>query len=276
MKISDFRKICQKNANEPYWISRYFIRKISFYFTYLFAILKVKANTITSISLLFAFSGSAILLSELDYKYIWSGLFVFIFYFLDHIDGELARFYNYQSGNKDSSIINIGGKYYDRIVHYFQGSSFYFCLGFSLFLEYSDVMWVFLGLLAGIGSSGFPRFTSCFDLLNVVSPDRSEEFFKYLDKYSKFNVVHFSEEDQLTKTVTFPRSISDLVLIARQLIGFPGNITMYFVVIAISSSYSKIGYNLYGVFLLFYAIVLFVNTVYSTNKYLKILSKIPK
>ncbi|WP_425390055.1 CDP-alcohol phosphatidyltransferase family protein [Ekhidna sp.] len=274
MSISEFKKIAQKNANEPYWISRYLIRKGSIYFTYLCVKVSIKPNLVTLSSLILSIAGSIILLFEIEHKYLISALLIFGFYFLDHVDGELARYYSHVFPSK-SGKINVAGKYFDRVVHYFQGSSFYVCLGASLFFSEGDIYWFILGLLGSIGSSGFPRFTACFDMLNTIDKARSKEYFDYIDKYSKFNVVHFSEEGVLTKKLSFPKNIGDLVLIARQLIGFPGNITIYFLVV-IASNLIPIGNEIYMLYLLFYGLVLFINTIFATKKYLNILSEIPE
>ncbi|MEX0856913.1 MAG: hypothetical protein WD016_02105 [Balneolaceae bacterium] len=275
--IKTLRKISQKGTTEPYWISRYFVRPFSIYLSYVLIKLKVTPNTVTLISAVFALIGSFVLIWPSKIIYIVSASSIFLFFFLDHVDGELARYYSQEEGNKATSqVINISGKYFDRVFHYFQGASFYTCLGAGLSFYENSEIWVLLGVVAGLGSSGFPRFTACFDLLNVVKKSRSKQFFEYIDIYSRFNVVHFSEEGSLANSFTFPRSLSDLILIGRQMVGFPGNITLFFITVIINSIFFIDSIFLYKLYLSFFSIILFLNTIYSLGKYLRILKGVPR
>ena len=275
MRVIELRQICQKGSAEPYWISRYFVRPISIYFTKLFIKLNISPNTVTFASSILALSGSFILIKATLYSYILSAILVFSFFFLDHVDGELARYYSAIQGSKKESYIDISGKFFDRIIHYFQGASFYVCLGMGLTMQDGNIIWFFAGLIGGLGSSGFPRFVACFDMLNIVEKNRSSNFFNYIEKNSKFNVVHFSEERVVYQQFKFPNKISDVVLIARQIIGFPGNLVLYFIVVIVNSTLFQNSYLSYQIYLSLFAVVLFGNSIYSLRKYLKTLSKIP-
>lgn len=275
MTIKELRDIIQKGEPEPYWISRYLVRKISIYVTFIFLKLKITATQTTTISALFALAGSVVLVPDLPYRFIISSTCIFIFILLDHVDGEIAR-YNIKQKKSESDTINISGIYFDQIIHYYQGASFYFCLGAGLAFSQSGMIWFWLGLVAALGSCGFPRFVGCFNILNAVESDRSDRFFDYVEKNSKFNVVHFPGDKKQTRKIPLPRDFSDLVLYGRQLLGFPGNISIFIILTVIHLFLNDNNLVLFKSYILFYSVILLGNTLYSFVKYYKILGKIPK
>ncbi len=75
----------------------YFIRPISFWVSPLFVIFNVSANFVTWLSLIFGLS-AFVLFFKGGYEFqIIASIFILIWLILDHVDGNLARYYKTQS-----------------------------------------------------------------------------------------------------------------------------------------------------------------------------------
>ena len=86
------------------------IRPISFWVAPLFAILNVTANSVTWLSMLFGILGMVFFLSGGYEAQVLGSICIVIWLILDHVDGNLARYYGSQSSF---------GDYLDSFVCYF-------------------------------------------------------------------------------------------------------------------------------------------------------------
>jgi len=274
MMIKELKAICQKGDLEPFWISKYLIRPLSIYFTYIFIKLKLTANDTSILSLFFAIASSLILCLNTPNKYLYSSILLFIFLLLDHVDGELARYYIHLKRGKQAEVRDISGAFLDRIVHYFQGISFYACLGYSLSMDSNSNIWFLLGILSALSSAGLPRYVAIFDMIQGLGNKPKANILEYIIKNSKFNIIHFDEERTFYTKAKIPQTITEFKSFLRQLFGFPANIVTYFFAV----TFSSIGdFSLLSIkaILLIYTIVLVPNTIYSLKKYKTILTQMP-
>ena len=81
---------------EPVY-ARLFLRKLSFFITPVIAMLPVTPNMITVLSILTGITGAIFLMLPGVRNYFIGFLLIFAWYFLDVLDGDLARFKQKQS-----------------------------------------------------------------------------------------------------------------------------------------------------------------------------------
>ncbi|MDA8755343.1 CDP-alcohol phosphatidyltransferase family protein [Candidatus Pseudothioglobus singularis] len=99
----------KKDEDQAELINYYFVRPISFWVASVFAVYKIRANTITWLSLAFGLIGVLLFFKGGHVSQIISSLLIFIWLILDCVDGNLARYYKTQS---------IFGDFLDSLVCY--------------------------------------------------------------------------------------------------------------------------------------------------------------
>lgn len=121
----------------------YFMRKISFFFTWLFLNLGFSANQVTFLQILAGILGS-IFLAFKSIKFLLLGIFFLQLGFLfDNIDGEIARY------RKE---VSLTGKYLDTIGHEIVVPLMYFMLAVGSYLRTDFFPVLIFGFLAGLFS----------------------------------------------------------------------------------------------------------------------------
>jgi hypothetical protein len=269
--LAELKRICRKGERDPFWVSNIFWRPFSIYVTWLAIRLRLGAPTITTISAVFAILSSLVLLDLTPRGLVLSVIFMQAFLLLDHVDGEVARYMS--TGKPASSLRDFSGSYYDRLVHYFQGPSFYFCLGAGLWMTDHGLHWLMLGLLGTIGSSGFPRFVASYELLQIILRHRAAETLDFVREASEYYSVYWKGGAAPREFYLVPRSAGELVYAAKQFMGFPGHMFVYAVAVIVTVwSASFIWIKLY---LVFYGVLLGANTLYATVRFLVVLSRVP-
>ena len=109
-----------------------------------FSRLPVTPNQITTLSLISGLGSAACFLhSSFQIRLLGALLFV-ICYILDNCDGEVARIKQLSSNF---------GKYYDTFVDWVIHTVLFLALGYSNYRDGDDVLWLWLGIFAGIGAS---------------------------------------------------------------------------------------------------------------------------
>ena len=137
--IAQLRAELQKpRASVDTWYGKNVMRRFSIYITWLFSKLGFSPNTATSLSVVAVFLGAIFLSAS-----FW-GLGIFfinLWYLLDHVDGELARFYGRSSAS---------GLFYDTIVNFLVQPLTFFGLGWGLSESFGESYFLF-GVLGGFG-----------------------------------------------------------------------------------------------------------------------------
>lgn len=106
MKIKDLKEICQSDVKgKDIWSWWNIQRRISIYFTQIFIFLKLSANQVTVLNLLFSLGGVYFLFLQ---NYLLAFILYQFYFIIDCSDGELARYYKTASGK---------GLFLDRMIH---------------------------------------------------------------------------------------------------------------------------------------------------------------
>ncbi len=172
MSVKSYRQLCQKNEQENYFLDKYVIRKISIYFTILFIKLGLKPNQATFISLLASLGSLYFLTLNTKPALFTAAALIFAYYILDHVDGELARYY-VQKGLLPPSLM---GHYFDVLVHRYSSNLMVFFMGIGVFNLYGYEAAVLLGFIACIGISSFPNVVAAQVMAGKIAGDREVVF----------------------------------------------------------------------------------------------------
>lgn len=156
------RQICQSSRkNCDTWHGRNIARPISIYITILFLKLNINANTATAIFVLTGIIASISMVFGNDSRFIIAALLMQLWYILDHVDGEIARY------RKQTSLT---GVYFDHVAHYIVHPLFFFCLGLGLYLRNNSFFILSAGFLAALSTMLISIITDAFDLLSKIKP----------------------------------------------------------------------------------------------------------
>lgn len=154
--IKKLREICQKPViNRNTWYPRIFARKISIYFTWLFILFKIKTFPVVVLMWLSGIFASYIFTFG-SYPYYVVAVLVLQFWFvLDHVDGELARYWKEVSAK---------GIFKDKLNHYFVHPLIFLGIGIGMYRQFNNpLMLVFGGFTA--------YFLLLQDLINIAKRD---------------------------------------------------------------------------------------------------------
>lgn len=112
ISVEDIRKAYnpeEKADDDALMMVRYIVRPLSFYLAWVFAVFGISANSVTWISLIVSLLGAiGLAMSDVTWKLMGCAMF-FLWILLDHVDGNLARYY------KSPSIV---GDFLDTFVCY--------------------------------------------------------------------------------------------------------------------------------------------------------------
>ncbi len=162
--------MCQKNEEENYFFDKYLFRKVSIYFTVIFIKLNVTANQATFLSLLAALGSCYFLMSNNRFLMATAVLLIFVYHMLDHVDGELARYYI----KRDLQQPSLQGQYFDVLIHKYSTNLMLFFLGISIFRLYEYKIAVIFGFAACIGLSAFPNLMAAQVIMQKVTGDKNQ------------------------------------------------------------------------------------------------------
>lgn len=160
MRTSELRAICQKGEGEIFLVSAYVYRPFTIYVSRLYIALGIRSNTITFHSLLAGLAASALSLFPSSLHLIEAALCLQLYFVLDHVDGEVARF-DIHRGRQTPSL---AGEFFDFWTHFHTVNLVFAFMGLGLFLETGHLLWAVLGIVACNISGNFQRMP----LANVV------------------------------------------------------------------------------------------------------------
>ena len=266
MTVKEYRALCQKNEQENYFFDRYFFRKISIYFTIIFIRLKISANQATFLSLLAALSSCYFLMFNSPFMMLMAVFFIFLYHLLDHVDGELARYYTAIGRQKPS----IQGQYFDVLIHKYSTNLMLFFLGISVYNLFGYQWVVVLGFAACIGMSAFPNVIASQVMVQKIANDKdivfnkqAHEILNLLEK-KKEQIKKMHEQNVFKKSKKF---VSELLF-------FPGALMMIMLVVTIDIFNPgfilfSVEMNFRLVFLIFVTPIYLLNAVRQSMKWMK-------
>jgi len=145
--IKEFKEISQRGSpgafdlkethiqNYPNWV----IRRISLLITRVVVKINISPNSISIFSIILGMmAGFLFMLGEYIYS-IFAIISMFIWFVLDHVDGEVARYKNQKS--------NLG-HYLDKMMHCLVHPLLFLGIGFGLYNKYGSITWLTLGIIS--------------------------------------------------------------------------------------------------------------------------------
>ncbi len=143
MNMIMLREKCQspRKAQDTWW-GLNFARRISIYMTVFFVRTGVHAMGVTTVFLLCGIASAAFFALGGRLNFFIGALLLQLWYILDHVDGEVARYF------EESSLT---GVYYDEVVHYIVHPAVLFGIGFGLLRTTGSRLLLLLGAAAALG-----------------------------------------------------------------------------------------------------------------------------
>jgi phosphatidylglycerophosphate synthase len=222
LSVKDYRQRCQKLGEENYLLDKYVFRVFSIYFTIIFLALRIKANQATWMSLVAALASLPFIASTEESRWLIGAMLVFVYHLVDHVDGELARYYV----STGQQIPSSEGQYYDVLVHSFSANAMLLFMSFGIYRATGAEWIVVFGVLAFYGASGFPRLAAVRVLLQRIARDPvvAQES---ADVRIALGVLE--RKGRQVEALSAPRfSRKRLRKVVEELVGYPG---MLFVII---------------------------------------------
>ena len=141
MNIGTMVEKCQApRRSKDTWYGLFVARKVSIYITFLFV--KAGIHAMAATTIFFVFGVLSALMFALGGR--WGSLAAVIllqmWYILDHVDGEVARFHEETS---------LTGKYYDELTHYIVHPLVFAGLGYGVFRMTGNAAGIYAGLISG-------------------------------------------------------------------------------------------------------------------------------
>lgn len=204
LSIVELSAVCQKPdyKTKGNWMVRTFLREWAVPCTWLCLKLGISADQVTAFSIFIAIIGSGLITAASAGSFFGGVLLLQLWYYLDHVDGQIARFHGTAS---------LTGRFFDFMMHHFVHGFLYFCSALFLFFYYENEILLYLGGLSAVSMMSFnlmydaqyKTFSEAFEKgqTPVVSPPRSDawaelnraspSFFKKLFMLThKMNEIH--------------------------------------------------------------------------------------
>lgn len=151
--LGKFKEVVRKRPREPFWLSRYFWRHITVPFSWLCSLLRIRADHITILSLVVGMLGGLCFCWPTPAAFVAGLLLIQGWSFLDHVDGELARYEIKHLGHRPS----LAGPYLDLLVHRWVQPFYHVCMSVAFVRLTGQWEWLLLGWAAGANYFGFAK-----------------------------------------------------------------------------------------------------------------------
>ncbi len=160
--VSEMRRICRPHKHKKLFIE-FYNPIVSIYFTRLFVKLGVSANGVTLLMLLVALCGGVLFAFEDPLLHVIGGLLYVFAYFLDWVDGEVARFDRWREAGvveedtSDPDKIRMAdvcdmratqGMFLDHVYHYVSTGGFLMGLALGVYQRTGTTWHLLLGCAA--------------------------------------------------------------------------------------------------------------------------------
>ena len=152
----------------------YLFSLVSYIFTPIFLIFKIKPNSITLLNFVLALSSLVLIFSAQNIYFVYGILIYFIFRILDFCDGNVARM------TQQASFF---GRFLDSTLDIFYESFLILSIGYYCFKYHNSENLFFLGIIASI----FSIYSTCIhdkysSLIRWMNEENSTKFTPYLRK----------------------------------------------------------------------------------------------
>jgi len=173
--LNELRVKCQKPQYKEVgnWMVRTFLRDAALPCTRLLLHTNITANQVTFVSLIIGILGFFCFAIEGPVYFVLGSFLLQFWYYLDHVDGQLARYYGKAS---------LTGRFFDFITHHIIHAPIYFFLGIYCYYLSGSFLFVLWG------------FVTSFSLMifNLVNDTKYKTFFERLEKNNQITLKHLS------------------------------------------------------------------------------------
>ena len=182
--ISELRKICQTTAKKDRSnvYMRYVCRSVSIYLTRMLLSTKISANQVSFAMIVTGILSTCFFLFSSTVLFLIGAILMQMWYLLDNMDGEVARYRQYQVTKTiitDKSDSALSGAYYDSINHYIMNLLVPSTIGFGLFKKINVELYLLIGIAASLGQV----------LLLAMHDARHRVILTYLRKYDRVEMI---------------------------------------------------------------------------------------
>lgn len=173
--MESLRELNQKVQKPRYkevgnWMVRHILRDAALPITWLLLHTSITANQVTLVSLGVALFGIFLLAFASWGSFLSGVLCLQIWYLLDHVDGQIARY---------RQTASLTGRFYDFIVHHIVHGALFFSLGTFAFRQTGYFLWIFAGFLTAFGIT----------LFNLFQDAKYKTFFEKLLSLNRIEVL---------------------------------------------------------------------------------------
>lgn len=153
--ITELRRICQGTAkkDKSNIYMRYVCRFLSIYGTRLILPTSITANQVSVAMIISGFVACFFFLFPLPVTFAIGAFLLQIWYLIDCMDGEVARYRHFQATGSvviDKRESSLTGFYYDMINHYIVNFLVPSTIGFGVFQMTGNAAWILIGLLGAL------------------------------------------------------------------------------------------------------------------------------
>ena len=222
MRFSEYKDICQKGDSENYILDKYIYRKISIFGSIAAIKLRLSPNLITFLSLISSIGSLFFLSSNESINLLIGALLIFTYHYLDHVDGEVARYKIYNGTLKK----NLRGQYFDVLCHSYSVNLMLFSTAYALSNLYDSDYLILLGMVSMVGYSSFPTLVASKVMIGYIynnpdniSNDSNSILLKNLERkdlqIKATNAKFFTKiklKKLLTEIVAYPGILSILMI----------------------------------------------------------------
>ena len=200
--IAELRKICQTTAkkDKSNVYMRYVCRFLSIYLTRLLLPTKITANQVSFAMIMTGIFSTILFLCPSRGIFLAGAIIFQLWYILDCMDGEVARYRYYQATGStmiDKRQSSLAGLYYDIINHYIMNFLVHVTIGFGLLLKTQSLFFMLVGIAASLGQV----------LLLAVHDGKSRAFLAHLKKYKSVEPLADGAAAEVKKKRSVPHKI---------------------------------------------------------------------
>lgn len=180
--LKELNQICQKPRYREAgnWMARYLVRDAALFITWLLLHTTITANQVTLISLIIGIAGGLWLALQGDIPFLIGVFALQIWYLLDHVDGQIARY------RKTASLT---GRFFDFTTHHIIHGILFFCLGAYCFYKTNQPLFIFWGFATSLAGMMF----------NLIHDTKYKTFFEKLLTMKSIRVKEPEEKKQQAK-----------------------------------------------------------------------------
>ncbi len=221
-RYREIRQIALKGADETYYLDKYVFRHLSTAGTYLLSFTRITPNAVTIVSWVLTIAAVVLFTFPSPPLLIAGCIAVFVYHYLDHVDGELARVQAALRGYR----AGLAGSYADLLCHSFTVNLWLPALAFGVYRQTGQAWVMLLGLAAIPAMSNVAQYVGSYIFATrlVEQPDLAETA---AGQAALRQLAGSRRQAQAVRAGLASRA--GLAKLAKEFIGYPG---MIYVVIA--------------------------------------------